>query len=362
MSRKNTMTLQKWGWNEQLENSYTSQRGSGLFPGRITKESRRLYTVITEDGVITAEISGAFHYKTASRADYPVIGDWILYRPAPEQKGIIESVFQRKSSFSRKAAGLKTEEQVIAANIDIIYLVFGLNGGRNFTPGGLERYLTLAWESGAVPEIILNKADLCKPEERERFLLTTENTAPGVTIHMISAVTGEGIFDLTAAIEAGTTIALTGPSGVGKSTLINTLAGRELQKTTTQREGDQKGRHTTTRKEMFLLTTGIILIDTPGLKEIQLWAHEQALAETFEEITRLAKKCRFKDCSHQEEPGCAVQDALIKGELDRRRYENYLEMEKELKYLKSRQDANAARLEKEKWKEIAKLQKEFKKR
>ena len=354
-------SLTPWGWNCRWQTLWEGVGRPDLLPGRITTESRQIYTIDGPEGTISAEISGAFHYRAALRSDYPAVGDWILYKPSSGKKGIIEQLLPRQSCFSRKTAGDRTEEQIIASNIDTVLLVFGINGGRNFTSGGLERYLTLAWESGAVPVVVLNKADLCSPDEREKALLTAENSAPGVNIFQISAVNGEGLEELTGSIAPGTTVALTGPSGVGKSTIINALAGRELQKTTSQREGDLKGRHTTTRKEMFRLPGGLILIDTPGLKEIQLWATGEALAETFDDIATLAVNCRFKDCTHTGEPGCAVQQALNEGELEHRRYENYLNMEKELNYLKARQDSHAARLEREKWKSIAKIQKDLKK-
>lgn len=359
------MSKETWGWKISLNEEYENRKSNGLETGRVTKEVRHLYTLASEsssekDEFLLAEVSGAFQYKAAGPADYPAIGDWVLFRRASEDKAVIEGILPRTSRFSRKVAGERTDEQVLAANIDVIYLVFGINGGRNFTSGGLERYMTLAWDSGAQPVIILNKADLCTGEERETAVLTAENTAPGVDIHLVSAVTGEGLTELTAPLSPGMTIALTGPSGVGKSTIINALAHTNLQKTTSQREGDLRGRHTTTHKEMFRLPSGLILIDTPGLKEVQLWADEDALAEAFQDITELAENCRFRDCFHQGEPGCAVQAALASGELEYRRYENFLELQKELKYLKTRQDAGAARLEREKWKGLAKIQKELK--
>jgi len=360
------MSKENWGWNEPLQNEYIQRKIDGLEAGRITKDARHIYTLVAENEAeqevfLQGEVTGAFKYKAAGPSDFPVIGDWVLFRHASDTKVVIEELLPRTSCFSRKAAGERTEEQVIAANIDVIFLVFGLNGGRNFTSGGLERYLTLAWDSGATPVVILNKADLCTEDERQSAVLTAENAAPGVDIHLVSAVTEEGLSELTAPLEPGMTIALTGPSGVGKSTIINTLSGNELQKTTAQREGDQRGRHTTTHREMFRLSSGLILIDTPGLREVQLWADEDSLSGTFQDIAELAEDCAFRDCSHQGEPGCAVQAALASGALEYRRYESYLELQKELKYLKARQELGPARLEREKWKHLAKFSRQFKK-
>ncbi len=345
-----------WGWNPVYYKEIDKNRG--LSPGRIIKETRHQYLIASGNTTYPAEISGAFRYKAVCPSDFPVIGDWVLFRPVENGKSIIEEVLKRKSCFSRKAAGEKTEEQVIAANIDIIFLVFGIHGGRNFTAGGLERYLTLAWESGAKPVILLNKADLCTEEEREKALLTAENSAPAVDIHLVSAFTGEGLKELVSDLKEGTTIALTGPSGVGKSTLINTLSGESLQKTAEQRESDLKGMHTTTHRQLFLLPSGIMLIDSPGLKEVQLWAGDDSAEETFKDIKELSAGCRFADCTHQGEPGCAVQEALVKGELEYRRYENYLDLMSELRYLKTKQDEQASRA---KGKNLAKIIRDMKK-
>ena len=361
MDNINNTVLEKWGWSGFFESDFRNFSSTGLRAGRIIRETRHLYQIAAGENIYTGEISGAFRYKSASVSDYPVIGDWILFRKEGGDLCIIEEVLKRKSSFSRKSAGEKTEEQIIAANIDYIGLVFGIHGGRNFTEGALERYITLAWESGAIPVVILNKADLADEEDREKAVLTAEYCAPEVDIYLISARTGEGVDRLISSLKPGKTIAFTGPSGVGKSTLINTVAGKELQKTNEQRKGDLKGVHTTTHRELFLLDSGVMLIDSPGLKEIQLWAGEKSANETFSDIAELSEKCRFNDCSHQGEPGCAVQEALLSGELDYRRYENYLDLMREINYLKTRIDEQAARDERDKWKNISKLQKSFKK-
>ncbi len=357
--KKNNLKI--WGWDKIFEASMERFRNTDLEPGRVIRETRHLYQIAAGEKILNAEISGAFRYRAVCSSDYPVIGDWVLYRKGDEDFCIIEEVIERKSRFSRKAAGEKTEEQVIAANIDYIGLVFGIHGGRNFTEGALERYLTLAWESGAVPVVILNKSDLADEDDRERALLKAENCAPGVEILLISAQTGEGVEEFISGLRKGSTIAFTGPSGVGKSTLINTLAGKKLQKTKEQREGDLKGMHTTTHRELFLLESGIMLIDSPGLKEVQLWAGEESTSETFSDISRFAQNCRYKDCSHQGEPGCAVQEALLSGELEYRRYENYLDLMKEVNYLRMKQDEQAVKIEREKGKNLAKMIKDVKK-
>ena len=192
----NKTELKKWGWNSALNQQYENSDPS-LLPARVIRESGRLYHLISEEGELQAQVSGAFEYRAFSRSDFPVVGDWVLCRGASEGQGVIEGILDRRSCLSRKEAGERTEEQPLAANVDVVFLVFAVNGGRNFTVGALERYLTLAWESGARPVIVLNKADLCPDEEREGFLLAAENSAPGVDIRMISAVTGEGLEALT---------------------------------------------------------------------------------------------------------------------------------------------------------------------
>ncbi len=352
------MNLNKWGWNSSFEDNFKTFKTQGLIAGRIVLESRHIYEVVTETGRYKAKVSGHYMYTALNRADYPTIGDWVALKIEGDN-AVIEKCILRKSSFSRKRAGVEIEEQVIAANIDFVFLVFGLDGGRNFSPGALERFLTRAWDSGANPVIILNKKDLST--DPETTLLEAESISAGTPIYLTSAKTGEGLEDLKKYLSTGKTVAFTGFSGVGKSALINKLCGVELMKTGTLREYDLKGRHTTTRKELILLKDGGILIDSPGIKELQLWGDEESLSFSFQDIISISENCRFKDCTHTGEPNCAVQNALATGELDHRRFENYLDMRKELRYLDSKKDKRAQLEEKAKWKDLANLKKSFKK-
>jgi ribosome biogenesis GTPase len=300
-------------------------------------------------------------YRAGEENQYPAVGDWVVVTPlVNEQKGIIHAVLPRKSKFSRKVAGDRTGEQIVSANIDAVFIVSGLDGGRNFNLRRIERYLTVAWSSGATPVIVLNKVDLCK--DIDIYIRSVESVAPGISVHPVSAKQKIGLAALRNYLTKGNTAAFLGSSGVGKSTLINALLGVEKQETGEVREDDRMGRHTTTRRELILLPGGGIVIDTPGMREIQLWAGDEDLQGAFYDIEMLAKQCHFADCSHNTESGCAVKAAVDRGELDTARLDSYQKLQNELKYLASREEHSTRLYEKLKWKKIAKWSKELKNR
>ena len=305
--------------------------------------------VLTEFGEMPGIPSGKLYYEASQM---PVVGDWVVAQILDEQpkKAILHAVLPRKSKFSRKEAGKRTSEQAIAANVDTLFLVIGLDG--NFSLRRIERYLTLAWESGAQPVVLLTKADVC--DDLDQRLAEVHGSAPGVQVHAVSVYTGSGLDQLDQYLTEGTTIALIGSSGVGKSTLTNHLLGQTVQKVRDVREMDSKGRHTTTHRQMFILPSGALLIDTPGMRELQLWCGDESIGGAFPDIDELARDCRFSDCRHTDEPGCRVRQALEEGTLDSARFDNYCRMLREVQYLERRQESSAAVVERQKWKKIHK--------
>jgi len=298
--------------------------------GRVVEKQYNRYQVQLESGIVKACITGKHFQVAVDRGAYPCTGDWV---DVVEENGLflIEKIHSRTTQLSRKSAGTATEEQVIAANIDYVVIVLGLDGGRNYSDRLLERLTTVAWNSGATPLVVLNKADL--NNEAAFFRLQAETIAPGVDVLVTSVEDGSGISTLESYLSAGKVGVFIGPSGVGKSTLTNALLKNDIQKTNAIRQKDKRGRHTTSTSFMFELESGGFVIDSPGLREVQAWAEAQDIDDTFSEIADLAQHCRFSDCKHEGEPGCAVQAKLEAGLITPERYDSYLHLKKELSFL-----------------------------
>lgn len=341
------MNLEQLGWKESfgvIEQTITV--------ARVISEQRQLYKLNDGFNELNGEVSGKFQFQANFKNEFPSVGDWVVIEPLPgENKAIIHKVLPRMSQFSRQSAGLKTEEQIVAANIDFVFLVMALNN--DFNIRRLERYLLVAYDSGASPIIILTKKDLC--EDLQKRISEVEEIALGVPIFTVNSTNGDGIDEIKGIITEGKTVTLLGSSGVGKSTLLNALLGEEKQSTQGVREGDDRGKHTTTHRELFFLPSGGMVIDTPGMRELQLWGGEEHISSTFSDIDELALQCKFTDCKHINEPGCAVNKAIEDGLLDSSRLNNYRKLLKELAYAERKQDANLARLDKDKWKKISKM-------
>ena len=353
------MDLAELGWDDFFEKEFSPYRNQGQKAARVTREDRHTYLLSSESGEMRGELSGRLRHRLSSKNDRPVVGDWVsIHELHGMGRGIIRAVLPRKSKFSRKVAEAHTEEQVVAANVDTVFLTSGLDS--EFNPRRIERYLVLAWESGADPVIVLNKADLCS--DVGSCMREVMGLASGVPVHAVSAKESTGIELLLPYLQAGKTATLLGSSGVGKSTLINALAGEERQHVRPVREGDSKGRHTTTNRELILLPQGGMVIDNPGMREIQIWVEEESLEDAFEDIEELASGCRFRDCRHTVEPGCAVREALDEGVLDRGRYRSFIKLRKELAYLKTRQDVKARLAEKARWRKISQFSREREKK
>ena len=357
-----TFTLAELGWNAAFSHDFEERKLQGSIPGRVASEHRGLYDVFTEEGLVEAAVAGRFRNQTDADARFPAVGDWAVIVPVKgEPKGIIHAVLAERSRFSRQAAGGRarvsggrTQEQIVAANVDTVFIVGALDEGRSSNMRRIERYLTLAWNSGATPVVVLNKADLC--HDISGFVGSLDTVTAGVDVLVVSAVTKTGLDDLRKYVKPGSTVAFLGSSGVGKSALINALLGFERQEVKEVRGRDYTGKHTTTSRELILVPGGGLVIDTPGMREIQMWAGDDDLGETFEDISSLAEKCRFRNCRHRAEPGCAVKAAIDRGDLEADRLDSYERLRREIRHHEARQAGSLRLEEKLRWKKIAKAQ------
>lgn len=360
------MNLRLLGWNEFFEHSFEPYRNHGMSPARVARRDRTSWFLYRSDGETTGVLSGRFRREILDTAAWPAVGDWVAISSAePPSQAVIHAVLPRQTCLSRKAAnsggmpdsGGRTDEQVLAANINTAFLVSGLD--LDFNVRRLERYLAIAYDCGARPVVLLNKSDLCEDIDAVRTEL--KEVAMGVDVLAISASEGTGMAQLDQFLEGNQTVVLLGSSGVGKTTIINRLLGGGSLKTGPVRESDSRGRHTTTWREMVLLPSGGVLIDTPGMRELQTWLNEEGLKHTFEDIETLAVDCRFRDCRHRGEPGCAVEAAVESGELDPERLLSYHKLSKELQRLEERRSARAAHIEKLRGKQLGTMIREVKK-
>lgn len=344
-------SLEPWGWTGEFAARFDALAPSGTAPARVLAVHRDLYMLITAAGELQARVSGRFRYVHARPEEAPAVGDWVVAElPPGSGPAVIHAVLPRGTQVVRKEAGERGRAQVLAANVDTIWLVTSAN--QEFNARRLERFLAIAWESGAVPVVVLNKADLC--DDLDTWQARAAAVAPGLAVHTVSALRGDGTEALEPYCRPGRTIVMLGSSGVGKSTLANRLAGRDVLAVSAIREDDARGRHTTSHRELLPLARGGMIIDTPGLREVGLWLADEGMGETFADIESFARQCRFRDCRHESEPGCAVREALARGAVDEGREQSYRKLRRELEHLERKEDRFLRDKEKRRWKAITK--------
>jgi len=357
------MNLKQLGYTPFFEAYFNEYASEGQIVGRVAIQNLSNYTIFTELGELTGEISGKLRFdvenETAEVKGFPAVGDWVLIKPYPnEGKAIIDKILPRRNKFSRKEAGEKTKEQIVAANIDSVFIVNALN--QDFNLRRLERYLTVVMENEINPIIILSKADLT--DNLDEKIEQVREVVGGAAIHAISVKNNTGLDELSQYFENNKSVAVLGSSGVGKSTLINTLFGEEVAFVQEISDSSNKGKHTTTHRELMVLPQGGVIIDTPGMRELQLWDGGEGITETFDDLEELALQCKFTDCKHKNEPGCAIQQAIEKGDIDETRLKSYQKLKREVEYMESKQNVKVALDNKKKWKQIHNSTRRFNKR
>lgn len=340
------MNLKKLGFDDFFIAHFNNYKNKGYIPARVISQQKNNYLVCYENGTVNAKISGKFLYTASVKKNFPTVGDWVVIKlSGNDTQVIIHAVLPRKTAFARKVAisggrklkdgiivGGSTEEQVVASNIDIVFIVSGLD--ENFNLQRIERYITLTYNSGAIPIIILNKMDCCK--NVDEYIGKVREIAFGIEIHTVSVLKNIGMDVFNQYLLPGKTVVFLGSSGVGKSTILNYLIGEERQKTNAVSEVNNKGRHTTSSSQLIMHTTGGMLIDTPGLREVQLWGEQNALNQNFDDIISIIAKCKYRDCKHDKEPGCAIKSAFEEGRISYERFYSYIKQAEELERLSGR--------------------------
>ncbi len=354
------MKLTEYGWNDRFDTAFREQSADDRVPVRISLQVKGRYLALTDIGEIPAEPTGRLMYDAVSSNDLPVVGDWVVATILDETspRTLIHAILPRQNLLARKEPGKRAVAQPLAANVDLVLIAVALD--HNFSLNRIERYLALSRECRIAPVVLLTKADATDDPATKVEEVATRN--PGVPVVALSVVNGAGLEDLNGYLQPGVTCVVLGSSGVGKSTLVNRLLGEEVLKTREVRLADSKGRHTTVNRQMFVLPSGALIIDTPGMRELQLWGARDGAHQAFSDIEELAAGCRFPDCRHENEPDCAVLEALAEGRIDPARLENFHKLSRELDYLSQRQEEGSARIERAKWKSIHKQAKRIQNR